>query len=158
MPGHHIDRAVREHDRRGLITGVLAELDQRTGRLRVISAGHPSGLVIRRGKVVTVLPPPTALPVTLGEHRPPVVIEEALEPGDDVLFYTDGITEAGSRDGEPFGVDRLIDFTVRALADDLPLPETARRLVHAILAHQDNRLQDDATVLLLRWIRPAPEE
>ena len=137
---------------------MLAELDQRTGRLRVISAGHPSGLVIRRGKVVTVLPPPTALPVTLGEHRPPVVIEEALEPGDDVLFYTDGITEAGSRDGEPFGVDRLIDFTVRALADDLPLPETARRLVHAILAHQDNRLQDDATVLLLRWIRPAPEE
>src|SRR3954465_7752368 len=34
---HHIDTAVRDHDRRGLITGVLAELDQRTGRLRVIS-------------------------------------------------------------------------------------------------------------------------
>ncbi|WP_368666292.1 PP2C family protein-serine/threonine phosphatase, partial [Micromonospora sicca] len=139
---HHIDTAVRDHDRRGLITGVLAELDQRTGRLRVISAGHPGGLVLRRGRVATVLPTPTALPVALGDRRPPVVVEEALEPGDDVLFYTDGIIEARSADGERFGTERLVDFTVRALADRLPLPETARRLVHAILAYQDDRLQD----------------
>ncbi|MGB2568965.1 PP2C family protein-serine/threonine phosphatase [Micromonospora citrea] len=151
---HHIDTAVRDHDRRGLITGVLAELDQRTGRLRVISAGHPSGLVLRRGRVATVLPTPTALPVTLGEHRAPVVVEEALEPGDDVLFYTDGITEARSGEGAAFGVDRLVDFTVRALADDLPLAEAARRLVHAILAYQDDQLGDDATVLLVRWHGP----
>ncbi|MFC4017741.1 PP2C family protein-serine/threonine phosphatase [Micromonospora sp. GCM10011542] len=152
---HHIDAAVREHDKRGLITGMLAELDQRTGRLRVISAGHPSGLVLRRGRVATVLPTPTALPVTLGDQRPPMVIEEALEPGDHLLFYTDGITEARSVEGEPFGVDRLVDFAIRALADDLPLPETARRLVHAILAYQDDRLQDDATVLMVRWLRPS---
>ncbi|MBM0237292.1 serine/threonine-protein phosphatase [Micromonospora sp. ATA32] len=152
---HHVDTAVREHDRRGLITGVLAELDQRTGRLRVISAGHPSGLVLRRGKVATVLPTPTALPVTLGDRRPPVVVEEALEPGDDVLFYTDGIIEARSADGERFGSDRLIDFTVKALADELPLPETIRRLVHAILAYQDDRLQDDATVLMVRFLQPS---
>ena len=151
---HHIDTTVREHDQRGLITGVLAELDQRTGRLRVISAGHPSGLVLRRGKVASVLPTPTALPVTLGDMRAPVVIEEALEPGDDVLFYTDGIIEARSAEGEPFGVDRLIDFTAKALADDLPLPETVRRLVHAILAYQDDKLRDDATVLLVRWQGP----
>ncbi|MFC4148739.1 PP2C family protein-serine/threonine phosphatase [Micromonospora mangrovi] len=151
---HHIDDAVRQHDRRGMITGVLAELDQRTGRLRVISAGHPSGLVIRRGKVATVLPTPTALPVTLGDQRPPVVVEESLEPGDDLVFYTDGIIEARSDDGEPFGMDRLVDFTVRALADELPLPETGRRLVHAILGYQDDKLADDATVLLVRWLGP----
>jgi hypothetical protein len=154
---HHIDRAVQDHDRRGLITAVLAELDQRTGVLRVISAGHPGGVVIRRGKAVKILPTPTALPVTLGHHRPPVVIEEALEPGDNVLLYTDGITEARSTDGEPFGIDRLVDFTVKAIADQLPLPETSRRLVHAILDHQDDCLQDDATVLLARWISPAPD-
>ena len=122
----------------------------------MISAGHPSGLVLRRGQVATVLPTPTALPVTLGDQRPPVVVEETLEPGDDVLFYTDGITEARSAEGEPFGVDRLVDFAVRDLADDLPLPETARRLVHAILAYQDGKLSDDATVLLVRWIGPPP--
>jgi hypothetical protein len=153
---HHIDQAVHDHDREGLITAVLGELDQRTGVLQVISAGHPSGIVIRHGKAVTVLPTPTALPVSLGHNRPPVVIEEALEPGDHVLLYTDGIIEARSAHGEPFGLDRLIDFTVKAIADQLPLPETTRRLVHAILDFQDDRLQDDATVLLTQWRSPAP--
>ncbi|WP_229068501.1 PP2C family protein-serine/threonine phosphatase [Actinoplanes sp. DH11] len=153
---HHIDRAVHDHDRRGLITAALAELDQRTGVLRVISAGHPGGVVIRHGKAVKVLPTPTALPVALGHHRPPVVVEESLEPGDHVLLYTDGIIEARSAKGVSFGIDRLVDFTVKAIADRLPLPETARRLVHAILDHQEDHLQDDATVLLAQWISPAP--
>jgi hypothetical protein len=153
---HHIDDAVREHDRYGMITAVLAELDQRTGALQVISAGHPSGIVIRQGRVVKVLPTPTALPVTLGDRRPPVVVEEALEPGDRLLLYTDGIIEARSVDGEQFGFERLTDFAVKAVADQLPAPETARRLVHAILDYQDDQLQDDATVLLAEWVSPAP--
>ncbi|GAA2552304.1 PP2C family protein-serine/threonine phosphatase [Winogradskya consettensis] len=148
---HHLDDAVRDHDRTGMITAVLAELDQDTGILRVISAGHPSGIVLRGGRVVTVLPTPTALPVTLGDRRPPVVIQEALEPGDQVLLYTDGITEARGKDGDPFGIDRLIDFATRAVADALPAAETARRLVHAILEYQQDCLQDDATILLLQW-------
>jgi hypothetical protein len=153
---HHIDDAVRAHDRAGLITAVLAEVDQRTGSLKVISAGHPSGIVIRQGRVVKVLPTPTALPVALGDRRAPVVVEEALEPGDQLLLYTDGIIEARSPEGEAFGVDRLIDFAVKAVADRLPPPETTRRLVHAILDYQDDRLQDDATVLLAEWLSPAP--
>jgi serine phosphatase RsbU (regulator of sigma subunit) len=84
------------------------------------------------------------------------VVEEALEPGDHVLLYTDGIIEARSPAGEQFGVDRLTDFTIKAIADQLPPPETTRRLVHAILDYQDDRLQDDATVLLVEWRSPAP--
>jgi Stage II sporulation protein E (SpoIIE) len=155
---HHIDSAVRDHDRYGMITAVLAEIHQRTGLMRVISAGHPGGMVIRQGRVVKVLPTPTALPVTLGHTRPPVVVEEALEPGDRILLYTDGIIEARSAEGEQFGVDRLTDFVVKAAADQLPAPETARRLVHAILTYQDDKLQDDATVLLADWHSPAPTD
>ncbi|MDP9793216.1 serine/threonine protein phosphatase PrpC [Catenuloplanes nepalensis] len=155
---HHIDGAVRAYDRSGMITAVLAELDQRTGVLKVISAGHPSGIVLRGGKVVKVLPTPTALPVPLGDLRAPVVVEEMLEPGDQLLLYTDGIIEARSRDGDLFGIDRLIDFAVRAVADRLPPPETTRRLVHAILDHQDDTLQDDATVLLAAWRDGSPAD
>ncbi|MGX6600881.1 PP2C family protein-serine/threonine phosphatase [Micromonosporaceae bacterium Da 78-11] len=138
------------------VAAVLAELDQRTGILRVISAGHPGGIVLRHDKAVKVLPTPTALPVTLGDKRPPAVVQESLEPGDMLLLYTDGIVEARTPDGEAFGLDRLIDFAGKAAADRLPAPETVRRLVHAILAHQDDRLQDDATVLLAQWRDPAP--
>ncbi|GAB1639623.1 PP2C family protein-serine/threonine phosphatase [Krasilnikovia sp. MM14-A1259] len=153
---HHIDAAVRGYDRTGLITAVLAELDQHTGTLQVISAGHPGGIVIRAGKVVKALPTPTALPVVMGDKQPPVVVEEALEPGDRLLLYTDGIIEARSTDGTQFGLERLIDFAVKAAADQLHPPETARKLIHAILDYQHDQLQDDATVLLAEWLTPAP--
>jgi serine phosphatase RsbU (regulator of sigma subunit) len=152
---HHIDRADRAHDRAGVITGILAELDQRTGILQFISAGHPSGMIMRDSKVVKVLPTPTALPLGLGDRRPPAVVQESLEPGDRLLLYTDGIIEARSTTGEQFGTDRLVEFAARALADGLPPPETTRRLVHAILEHQHGKLQDDAAVLLVEWRSPA---
>jgi hypothetical protein len=151
---YHIDAAVRAHDRAGMITAILAELDQRTGVLNVISAGHPSGMIMRGGKLVKMLPTPTALPLGLGNRRPPVVVPQYLEPRDWLLLYTDGITEARTPDGEQFGTDRLVAFAARALADGLPPPETTRRLVHAILDHQRDKLQDDATVLLVEWCRP----
>ena len=87
--------------------------------------------------------------------------EEDLHPGDRVLAYTDGVTEARSADGERFGVERLVDFVNRALNDRLPTPETMRRLVRAVVAHQDDQLQDDATAIILEWRPPrspfAPE-
>jgi hypothetical protein len=39
----------------------------------------------------------------------------------------------------------------RGAADGYPAPETLRRLMRAVLAHQHGRLQDDATALLLEW-------
>jgi hypothetical protein len=81
----------------------------------------------------------------------PEIVEEALEPGDHVLFYTDGVIEARSVDGEFFGRQRLVDFVVRTLADRVPAPETMRRLVRAILDYQHEQLQDDATAVLLGW-------
>ncbi|MEV4516674.1 PP2C family protein-serine/threonine phosphatase [Dactylosporangium sp. NPDC049525] len=133
-------------------TATFAELDTSTGVLRLISAGHPAALLLRDGRHVKTLPGPTYLPLGLGlETAAPVVVEEALEPGDQVLLYTDGVIEARTDTGEFFGVERLVEFIGRALADKVSAPETMRRLIHAILAHQHEQLQDDATALLVRW-------
>ncbi|MEV1014576.1 PP2C family protein-serine/threonine phosphatase [Micromonospora sp. NPDC049801] len=151
-----IDRWVRSEHPSYFATALLAELDRRTGRLRIINAGHPGAMLLRAGKAIRELPGPTALPLGLGHLTAarPEVYEEELHPGDRILAYTDGITDARSADGERFGLDRLVDFVNRALNDRLPSPETMRRLVRAVLAYQDEQLDDDATALILEWQPP----
>ncbi|MEU7840104.1 PP2C family protein-serine/threonine phosphatase [Micromonospora sp. NPDC049114] len=151
-----IDRWVRSEHPSYFATALLAELDRRTGQLRIINAGHPGAMLLRDGKAIRELPGPTALPLGLGHlsEARPQVYEEELHPGDRILAYTDGITDARSADGERFGRDRLVDFVNRALNDGLPSPETMRRLVRAVLAYQDEQLDDDATALFLEWQPP----
>jgi hypothetical protein len=134
-------------------TAVLAELDRTTGRLRTVNAGHPGPLLIRDGKAVKELPGPTWLPLGLNHltGRAPTVVDEHLQPGDRVLAYTDGVTDAVDARGEHFGAKRLADLVERGLHDELAMPETMRRLVQAVVAHQVGRLTDDATALLLEW-------
>ncbi len=136
------------HER--FVTGVHAELDRSSGLLRYVNSGHPVPLLIRRGKVVKRLSDGRRPLLGLGRADVPVG-EEQLEPGDWLLLYTDGVTEARDPAGTVFGEARLVDFLERAVAADQPPPETLRRLVHAILAHQNDVLQDDATVLLAQW-------
>jgi serine phosphatase RsbU (regulator of sigma subunit) len=92
-----------------------------------------------------------ALPLDAEPRRLPHLGREQLEPGDCVLLYTDGVTDARAPDGAFFGEQRLVDLIVRNLAAGLPAPETMRRVVHALLEHQQGRLDDDASLLLLQW-------
>ncbi|MFD6563223.1 PP2C family protein-serine/threonine phosphatase [Micromonospora profundi] len=151
-----IDRWVHSEHPGSFATALLAELDRRTGQLRIINAGHPGAMLLRDGKAIRELPGPTALPLGLGylSANAPRVHQEELHPGDRILAYTDGITDAKSADGERFGLDRLVDFVGRALNDGLPSPETMRRLVRAVLAYQDDQLDDDATAMFLEWRPP----
>jgi serine phosphatase RsbU (regulator of sigma subunit) len=137
-------------------TGVLARLDLGSGELRWVNAGHPPPLLLRGGRLVKLLEARPSLPLGLVvESGPVTVAAEALEPGDRILLYTDGVTEARTPDGEFFTAERLAEFLERQAAAGLPTPETLRRLRSAILAHQGGRLQDDATALLVEWRRDA---
>jgi len=151
-----IDKWVHAQYPEGFATALLAELDTGTGEYARISAGHPGEILLRDGRVVAELPAPTALPLGLGYLGDPMprIEREALQPGDRLLLYTDGVIEARTEEGDFFGFERLADFIARAVADGLPAPETMRRLVQAILAHQHERLQDDASAALVEW-RPA---
>jgi serine phosphatase RsbU (regulator of sigma subunit) len=79
------------------------------------------------------------------------IAEIALEPGDRLVMFSDGVVEARSAEGDFFGTERLVDLLVRQESHQLPLPETLRRLIAAVLEHQQGALQDDATVLMLEW-------
>ena len=80
----------------------------------------------------------------------------ALEPGDRVVFYTDGISEAMNAEGEQFGEHRLCEV-VQALPPGL----TARAIAEGVLAALDEFLgsvepQDDMTLLVIRMLEPVP--
>jgi hypothetical protein len=135
-------------------TALIAELDVPSGRLRWVSAGHPPPLLLRSGRVNKALEvaPGPPLGLRLAESPPPEA-EEALEPGDMVLLYTDGLTEARRPDGELFTVERLAEFIEREAASGLAAPEMLRRLREAIIERGEGSLRDDASALLLEWRR-----
>jgi hypothetical protein len=139
--------------RSAFVTGVIAEVDVASGRLRYVNAGHPPPLLLREGRVVKELDGGRRMPFGL-QSEGLTVAEEILQPGDWLALHSDGITEARDAAGNWFGEPRLAEFLTRAIAAGQPPAETVRRLTAAVLKHQGGLLQDDATILLARWTRP----
>ncbi|WP_435271432.1 PP2C family protein-serine/threonine phosphatase [Streptomyces sp. 1222.5] len=143
---------LEQYDHQRYVTGILATLDTGTGVLQWVNRGHHPPIVIRDNRWTTRLACTPGHPMGTGLGLPTTVCQEHLQPGDRVVLYTDGITEARRPGGREFGIERFTDFLIRHHADGLPVPETLRRLIHALLAYHEGRLQDDATVLLCEWI------
>lgn len=135
-------------------TAQLANLTLSTGGLCWLNAGHPAPMLIRQGHRRD-LTSEISLPVgfAMGDVEPELSRVD-LEPGDLVLFFTDGVIEARSSAGEEFGRDRLADLVERAAGAHQTPAETLRRLSRAVLDHQEGVLQDDGTLLLLVWHGP----
>ncbi|MFI1996203.1 PP2C family protein-serine/threonine phosphatase [Actinoplanes sp. NPDC020271] len=150
-----IDKWIRAQYPGSFVTALLAELEMGTGAYRRISAGHPAELLLRDGGTLPQLPTPNTLPLGLGHmlSRLPRVVEAQLEPGDTLVFYTDGITEARDASGVLFGVERLGEFLLDGLRSGAPAPELMRRLIQAIVSYEEGELRDDATAALLQWRR-----
>jgi hypothetical protein len=133
------------------VTAVIGQLDLDSGRLCWISAGHPPPLVIRGGRRAHLLKTTPVPPLGVDSPRgEPTVATEALEPGDLLLLYTDGLAEAREADGEMFTIERLSEFIEREAAAGQSAPETLRRLRHAVVGG-GVELRDDATAVLLEW-------
>jgi hypothetical protein len=154
------DEVIRDHGGTRFVTALLAEFDLNTGMLHYLNAGHPPPVLLRDSRMVKTLDSPIRPPLGLGHltHVSPQIGREQLEPGDRILLYTDGVTEARNPEGAQFGLERLVDLTERHHDAGLPAPETLRRISHAVLEHQHGRLQDDATLLLLEWTTTAPPD
>ncbi|TXS39548.1 serine/threonine-protein phosphatase [Streptomyces sp. or43] len=155
--GEFIERTLIEqlgNDR--YVTAALIDLDTRTGEITWTSHAHHSPVVVREGTWTGLLPCPPSHPLGTDLGIGATLCREQLNPGDRLVLYTDGITEARSPAGEEFGLERFMDFILAHNAEGLPVPETLRRLIHSVLDYQKGQLQDDATVLFLEWHGPTP--
>jgi serine phosphatase RsbU (regulator of sigma subunit) len=128
------------------VTAVLAEIRPGAGKMELISCGHPPPLLLGGPRPeLAAGPDEGSLPLGLGaladEPRPPVVIP--FGPGDSVLFYTDGVTEARDRTGAFFP---LADCrTVAAPGDPATL---VSRLADEVIRYVGHAPDDDLALLL----------
>lgn len=128
------------------VTAAAGHLDLVSGWLSLASAGHERPL-LRRGLTGRV-EPIEADGVGLG-LLPDAVFTETLvdlTPGDRLLFYTDGLTETFSPQGEPFGDERLAEVFAAGPED---LEQAADHLLAAVKAHGAGQAQEDDICLLL---------
>ncbi|GCB52320.1 PP2C family protein-serine/threonine phosphatase [Streptomyces sp. NL15-2K] len=135
------------------VTAVVAGYP-RAGQLEVVNCGHAPPLVVRAsGGVVAVEPPQPAPPLGLRAltSQSPGLQVVRFADGDQLLLYTDGVTEARDRDREFYP---LRDGLARHLSDEPARTLTA--LHDELLAHVGGRLHDDAALLLIR--KPALAE
>jgi sigma-B regulation protein RsbU (phosphoserine phosphatase) len=131
------------------VTAFYGQYDPASGRLVYAIAGHPPPLLLRARGGLEWLDGcgGTALGVVRGLSYPTGVVD--LAPGDTLLVFTDGVTEAVNADGQEFGKSRL-----SALFDRRPA-EAARETIERLLVRLDRYAQnvephDDITCLALQ--------
>jgi serine phosphatase RsbU (regulator of sigma subunit) len=139
------------HDQFGgdqFVTGDVASLDVPTGQMRIVNAGHPQPWLAHGHDVAALeLYPDVPLGLFPGvEYREQTV---SLEPGDRILFVSDGVIEATSPDGDEFGDERLKEVIADTRTQQPT--EAVRRITRAVIDHRQVPLRDDATVVCLDW-------
>lgn len=103
-----LNRSLAEEMEAGMfVTLALLVIEPSHRRLTIASAGHPPPLVRSAGGSVSELKAPRNLPLGVIDDTAFSEISYALQPGDKVLLYTDGVTEAMDPAGRMFGIERL---------------------------------------------------
>lgn len=129
-------------------TAFVAALDFASGSLRYCNAGHNAALLVRAPGEVEELAS-TGPPVGLLPGAEYAGADALLEPGDLLVVYTDGITEATNPQDEEYGIERLAEECAEHRAD--PLGELAHRLESDLEAFASGvPFADDRTLVLIR--------
>ncbi|MBI5231797.1 MAG: SpoIIE family protein phosphatase [Coriobacteriales bacterium] len=129
------------------VTLLFCILDTRTGKLVYCSAGHTRGILRRRDGGVELLA--VGSPITGAfEHARYVNGETSFAPGDVMVLYTDGVTEA--RQGkELLGEERLVGL-VRGLPG-VSTPGLPQAILDEVMAFAGGTLSDDVAIITIEF-------
>ena len=136
------------------VTAICARFGLEYGTLAYANAGHPTGLLVRPDASVILLESSApmihpALPKWYCEER-----TVRMERGDQLLLYTDGLTETQNSDGDEFGFERLLALapqfagSERLAARGLDVLDALRQELARFAGGRP--LDDDLTLALVR--------
>ena len=135
------------------VTLIMGQADASVPAVEILNCGHPSPLLLRDGVVRLVEEPDPGLPVGLASLAPsPSDAKRTPQtvpfgPGDQMLFYTDGVSEARDKTGAFYPLSRC--GALLAAGD----PDAAlARLQDDVTGYVGHALEDDAAMLLIRAV------
>ena len=135
----------REHGPDLFVTAFIAVLDEPSGTVRFVNAGHPGPLHVSAERSVEVLRA-ASMPLGIFPEQEFVEGEVVLAPGDQLVLYTDGLYEIkGWDDASPEAVAGEVRKLLPADPDSL-----AEKLVAGAKNRAGGKLDDDVAVLVLR--------
>lgn len=136
-------------DNEAFVTAFYGIYDPARRELRYASAGHnPPRLVSCRDGSITSLDGVSSLPLGISAEERYEEHVQTLQPGDQVVFYTDGITEAVDAEGHMFGTERFDQVLMRC-------PIQAKDIITAVLEELEQftggePAEDDRTLLVAK--------
>lgn len=139
------------------VTAVIGEAVVGEASVRILNCGHPSPLLVRAGTVTEIEDPDPGLPLGLASLVPGVPVSAARTPasvpftvGDQLLCYTDGVSEARDKSGVFYPLGR-----VGELLADGNQEIALERLQGDVVRYVGRALDDDAALMLIRPARSA---
>jgi sigma-B regulation protein RsbU (phosphoserine phosphatase) len=130
---------------------VLAVLNVRTGELQFSNAGHPAPFLLSERNPVTPLYGHGGVALGAWRGMKYQTTTYQLEPGDTLLFFTDGITEALNPEEQFYTAARLqrvLEGLTGRSANDV-----SRAVIHDVRTFgADHEQADDLTILTVRWL------
>src|SRR5258708_4242041 len=131
------------------VTALYGELEEATGGVRFVNAGHCERIVLRAGGTAELLKRAGNPPLGVMAGRKFVESGVTLGPGDMLFLYTDGVSEAANREGDMFRTSRLLE-NVLGQAGRSP-QELMMSVIAGVDGFSARALQaDDITCLVVR--------
>lgn len=138
----------RYTSRGSFVTAFYAIFDQRNRKLTFSNAGHPPPRIVRNGKVI-IADGVSSLPLGIEPDETYRENSLQLEPGDKLIFYTDGITEARNKNTELYGFDRL-DQTLASIEGESA--HWLAMILASVKKFADGRPPDDDRTLIVMGV------
>jgi serine phosphatase RsbU (regulator of sigma subunit) len=129
------------------VTYILAVVDTRAHEMQLAIAGHMSPMIRKvDGTIEEFDEESVGIPVGVIEDYPYDVLSRPIDPGETVLFYTDGVSEAMNPANELYGDKRVREFLRKSTGT---AAEIGKALLTDVRAHANGRAQnDDITIMI----------
>ncbi len=137
-------------DQKTFITCQLARYEPVMRKLRLSNAGHCNPILKRAGQARFLPSDEPRYPLGVREFVAYRQSEVELQPGDLLLFYSDGFPEATDADGDRFGFETMLRFIESVETDQKSARVIATEVKKRIEEFSNNNLADDTTLLCIK--------